>query len=174
LTILLPGFLNSKELQNIQKHESLSGIEVRFVEATGVDTLKTILQNKSIKADIILIPSQRWLSLEAQGLKLNLDSDLEEFLHPSVRALLNSPQATFIPYGIDPLVLFSDAKIHDFSQVRSFSDLIKQIQTQTKTKRNQMLFGRGISSDDLRLLKNNKESTQDYFLFLYEIIRQAV
>jgi len=176
ITILMPGFFfNDDFISFANDLQTEKNIDIKFQTIQKLSDYQILLSDPTnISADIILMPTYRINSFDANTLKyidLWEQWGISPYFLPIFQHLTESKSFNFIPFSIDPLVTFvSDIQFKE--KKVSIGSLLTYLNLSTASNQLHMPLLRGFGKNDIRLLEQNWESFPHYFTFLYNIIYQ--
>lgn len=174
ITILLPRWISVSAFHELRKDiYKEKKIRANIIVAENQNDYTKKLQAQLIKptADIILLPTTYVKSFLDRWVHIPFKYSITWFFHTSFQSLIESKQASFIPFALDPLVLWYKKDIFPNSLPLTFADLQSKLLTFPENTPFPFVFG--ISANDVSFLEQHKTPYPQYFWFLHIILEQA-
>jgi len=174
ITILLPKWIDISAFQELRKNiYKQEKIRANIIVAKNQNDYKQKLQAQRIHptADIIMVPSVYLESFLDRWVHIPFKYSIAWFFHSSFQPLIESKQASFIPFALDPIVLRHKKDMFPDNLTLTMADL--QSKLLTYSEKILFPFAFGINENDTSLLAQYKSPYPQYFWFLHILLEQA-
>lgn len=177
--ILMPPRVPKADIdQLITSIQQIVGVESSITHAGTLQIYQAAyqerLQGNTTQRDIILVPSTQFDSFSSHIVRIPFSQDISPYFSPLVTDLIRGASWTVIPYALDPLVTIVHRQLTTSPSPLSrnlFQNLIANPR-EMQLPHMSSLFG--ISSQDIILLRNKKESYAGYNSILASFVDQAL
>jgi len=181
ITLYMPSFFDNKWFSYLKKKLAKDyKLTVKTKIYKNMESfkkdLRTKLDKKEDNVDLFLVPSIRLDSLKEHSYKLNFgDTNVAGFFNYIFEDYINNEEYTFIPYAIDPFLIYIKKNNLIEKNTLTFPDIKENILISKQEKYSKikipLLFW--ISNLDIALVKGNNWAFNNYFLILYALLYQS-
>lgn len=152
LNMAIPYWLDKDAIQWLTDQINLdekNNITIHIAQAKNRAEYIDRLNDRRNEFDIMLAPTTAYADIQDGILALPFQENVISSFHPSVSELILSNNFSFLPFGLDPVITYSNEKISD--QELIWEDIDRYILTYPSQDQIGLWFG--ISAVDIKLLE---------------------